>query len=76
MSGAGTAGGKPVLVVQGLDGGITPPESGRDLEGLYPDRVTLVEIEATGHALLPEQPAVIAKNLTGWLHRFSRDRAT
>ncbi|MGA2950682.1 MAG: hypothetical protein ABSD80_00420 [Caulobacteraceae bacterium] len=50
MSGAGTAGGKPVLVVQGLDDGIAPPESGRDLEGLYPDRVTLVEIEATGHA--------------------------
>ena len=68
------AGGKPVLVAQGLDDGIAPPENGRDLKALYPDRVTLVEIEAAGHALLPEQPALIARNVTGWLD--GQNRAT
>lgn len=61
------AGGKPMLVVQGLEDGIAPPENGRDLKALYPDRVTLVELAHAAHAMLPEQPAAIAEAVIGWL---------
>jgi len=64
------AAGKPVLVVQGLDDGIAPPENGRELKALYPDRVSLVEIENAGHALLPEQPDLISRVVVGWLDEF------
>lgn len=64
------AGGKPVLVIQGLDDGIAPPQNGRDLEARYPDRVTLVEIEKAAHALLPEQPAQISRVVVEWLNGF------
>ncbi len=60
-------GGKPILVVQGLEDGIAPPANGRDLAALYPDRVTLTELEGAGHAMLPEQPKAIAKAVIGWL---------
>ncbi len=60
-------GGKPMLVVQGLEDGIAPPQNGRDLKALYPDRVTLVEIADAGHAMLPEQPEMIAKTVISWL---------
>jgi pimeloyl-ACP methyl ester carboxylesterase len=60
-------GGKPMLVVQGLEDGIAPPENGRDLMRLYPDRVKLVELERAGHAMLPEQPGAIAETVVGWL---------
>ena len=60
-------GGKPMLVVQGLEDGIAPPENGRDLRRLYPDRVNLVELERAGHAMLPEQPAAITEAIISWL---------
>lgn len=60
-------GGKPMLVMQGLEDGIAPPENGRDLKNLYPERVKLVEIEKAGHAMLPEQPALIAEGVLAWL---------
>ena len=68
------AGGKPVLVVQGLEDGIAPPENGRELKALYPDRVTLVEIADAGHALLPEQPALISQTVVAWLDGFVGSR--
>jgi pimeloyl-ACP methyl ester carboxylesterase len=65
------AGDKPIRVIQGLEDGIAPPENGRDLKALFPDRVTLVEIAGAGHAMLPEQPKAIAQavieGLDGWL---------
>lgn len=39
----------------------------RDLGALYPDRVTLVEIENAGHALSPEQPACVSRVVVEWL---------
>jgi pimeloyl-ACP methyl ester carboxylesterase len=59
----------PVLVVQGLDDRIAPPANGRDLAVAHPDRVTLVEVERAGHALLPEQPAAVAAAVVGFLRR-------
>jgi pimeloyl-ACP methyl ester carboxylesterase len=62
------AGSAPVLVVQGLDDRIAPPANGRELAIAHPERVTLVEIERAGHALLPEQPAAVAAAVIGFLH--------
>jgi pimeloyl-ACP methyl ester carboxylesterase len=56
-----------MLVVQGLEDGIAPPENGRDLRRLYPDRVKLVELKRAGHAMLPEQPAAIGEAFISWL---------
>jgi pimeloyl-ACP methyl ester carboxylesterase len=61
---AGTA---PMLVVQGLADRIAPPANGRDLAVAHPERVTLVEVERAGHALLPEQPAAVAAAVLGFL---------
>ena len=57
---AGTA---RVLVVQGLDDVLAPPVNGRELVARLGSRATLVEIENSGHAMLPEQPLVVAQAL-------------
>jgi pimeloyl-ACP methyl ester carboxylesterase len=59
----------PMLVVQGLQDKIAPPANGRDLKASYPDRVTLVEIDRAGHALLVEHPARIAEETAAFLRR-------
>lgn len=53
-------GSAPMLVVQGLQDTIALPENGRALKAEFGARVTLVEIDGAGHALLPEKPAEIA----------------
>jgi pimeloyl-ACP methyl ester carboxylesterase len=65
------AGSAPMLVVQGLDDRIAPRANGRDLAVAHPERVTLVEIERAGHALLPEQPAAVAAAVLGFLRSRS-----
>ena len=62
-------GGKPILIIQGLDDGIGPPENGREVKRLYPDRVTLVELPDVAHAMLPEAPEAIARVVIEWLRR-------
>ncbi len=57
----------PILVIQGLQDRTAPPENGRLLQGESPDRVRLIEIEGAGHALLPEQPDVIATHVIDFL---------
>lgn len=53
-------GSAPMLVVQGLQDMVASPENGRALKAEFGARVTLVEIDGAGHALLPEKPAEIA----------------
>jgi pimeloyl-ACP methyl ester carboxylesterase len=62
---AGTA---PVLVVQGLQDRFAVPENGRAFRDKFPDRVTLVELDGAGHALLPEVPGELAAAVIGYLH--------
>jgi pimeloyl-ACP methyl ester carboxylesterase len=57
---AGTA---QVLVVQGLDDALAPPVNGRELVARLGARATLVEVTNAGHAMLPEQPLVVANAL-------------
>ncbi len=66
--GAGTA---PLLVVQALADAIALPENGRALKAEFSPRVTLVEIEGAGHALLPEQPEKIAQAVIPFLKALS-----
>ena len=64
------AGGRPMLVVQGLADTIAPKEDTTDLlvEELGA-QVTSVVIEHAGHALLPEQPGRISEALIDYLSR-------
>jgi len=64
-----TAGGTaPMLVIAGLQDQIAPPEDTIDLlEQDYPDRITGVRLDKAGHALLPEQPDLIAEVILEWL---------
>jgi pimeloyl-ACP methyl ester carboxylesterase len=61
------AGSTPMLIIQGLDDVIAPPENGRALRDEMPDRVSLIELKDAGHALLPEQSDAIASHLLSFL---------
>ena len=56
-----------ILVVQGLEDRMAPPENGRTLAQRLGRRVTLVEVANAGHALLPEQPDRVADAVVDFL---------
>jgi pimeloyl-ACP methyl ester carboxylesterase len=62
-----TAGTAPILVIQGLEDRMAPPENGRALVRELGSRCRLVELPGVGHALLPEQPETIARHLIEFL---------
>jgi pimeloyl-ACP methyl ester carboxylesterase len=62
-----SGGSAPMLVIQGLQDVVAPPGNGRDLKANYPDRVTLVEIDGAGHALVVEHPVRIADETVRFL---------
>lgn len=61
------AGGQPMLVVQALDDAIALPANAHDLKRRLGERVTLAELPHAGHAMLPEQPAEIARVVGDYL---------
>lgn len=61
-------GGQPMLIVQALQDAIAPSANAKALLDAAPDRMTLVEIDNAGHAMLPEQPDAIAKAVIDWLN--------
>ncbi len=62
------AGGKPILVIQPLDDKIAPKVDAADyLKYTYPDQVTVRIIKDAGHALLPEQPALVTDAILTYL---------
>ena len=64
----GHAGSAPVLVIQGLDDPMATPENGSVLrEQLGTDRVKVVDLPNASHAMLPEQPEAIARELLAFL---------
>ena len=63
------AGGQNMLVVQALEDAIALPANAHDLKKRLGDRVTLVELGAAGHAMLPEQPAKIVEIIRDYLGR-------
>jgi len=57
-------GGKALIfVLQAAEDVIAVPENSKRLHDEFPDRVTVVEIPHSGHAMLPEQPELIAKTI-------------
>jgi len=62
-------GSAPMLVVQGTEDVVALPENAKRLAAEFPGRVTLVEIPHAGHALLPEQPEQIEKEILAYLQR-------
>ena len=66
----GHAGSAPVLVIQGLDDPLAVPANGHALrEQLGGDRVQVVDVANASHAMLPEQPETIARELLAFLRR-------
>jgi pimeloyl-ACP methyl ester carboxylesterase len=64
-------GGKgPMLVIQGLADVIAPPENGRSLKREYPDRVTLVELPAVGHAMARERADLVAEAIAAFVRKL------
>jgi pimeloyl-ACP methyl ester carboxylesterase len=64
-------GGKaPMLVLQGLHDVIAPPENGRSLRQDHPERVTLVEFEDLGHAMVQERPDLVVDAIVTWAKKL------
>ena len=66
-----TAGSAPILIVQGDQDRIAPPENATLLKADVGDRATVVHIHNAGHALLPEQPDALADAVIDYLHRLA-----
>jgi pimeloyl-ACP methyl ester carboxylesterase len=62
----------PLLVVQGLQDVVAPPENGHMMKEEMGDRVELIDIEGAGHAMLPEQPEKIAAALIAFARRLTQ----
>ena len=65
------AGQAPLLIIQGLEDAIAPVANGRQLAEALGDRAKLVELANAGHALLPEQPDAIAREISAFLATFA-----
>ena len=64
----GAGGRAPILILQpGEDA--AAPDGAAALRSRFPDRVELVVIEGAGHALLPEQPGEVAREILLYLAR-------
>lgn len=61
------AGKAPVLELQPLDDAFKPAATRSDYKRLYGDRVTVVTIPHAGHALFPEQPALVESAILNWI---------
>ncbi len=68
---AGTA---PILILQPLEDAMAPTEAGCETATALGDRATYVEIPNCGHAILPEQPDVVAAHLIAFLRAHPLDR--
>jgi pimeloyl-ACP methyl ester carboxylesterase len=64
----------PLLVIQGLQDTVAPPENGRMMKAELGDRVELLDIDGAGHALLPEQPEKIAAAIIAFARRHQAGR--
>jgi pimeloyl-ACP methyl ester carboxylesterase len=70
-----TAGSADVLMIQPADDVVAVPENAERLAQMLGARATLVAIPDAGHALLPEQPLAVAREVLDWLARRRNDRS-
>lgn len=66
------AGGASLLVIQGLQDVVAPPENGHRIKAEFGDRVQLHDIDGAGHALLPEKPSEIAALILNFLGQSAK----
>jgi len=57
----------PILVLQPLEDAMSPRQSGLNSVEALGERASYVEIPHCGHAILPEQPELVAKAVTAFL---------
>ncbi|MEM7275638.1 MAG: alpha/beta hydrolase [Actinomycetota bacterium] len=62
-------GSAPMLVVQGVEDRIAPPENGHRLRARWPDRVEVVDVADAAHAILNEQPDAVAAAILDFVAR-------
>jgi pimeloyl-ACP methyl ester carboxylesterase len=63
------AGQADVLVIQPAQDVVAVPQNATKLVGMLGERATMVTIPNAGHALLPEQPVLVATEILTWLNR-------
>jgi len=63
------AGSADVLVIQPAADVVAVPQNATTIVEMLGERASLVTIPQAGHALLPEQPASVAKEVLTWLNR-------
>jgi pimeloyl-ACP methyl ester carboxylesterase len=56
-----------VLVIQGIEDAVAPPENGRRYVSDHRDVAQLVEIPDAGHALIVEQPELVGESVVSFL---------
>jgi pimeloyl-ACP methyl ester carboxylesterase len=61
------AGDKPMLILQPLEDAMSPRESGLASVKALGERASYVEIPHCGHAILPEQPELVARSVIAFL---------
>jgi pimeloyl-ACP methyl ester carboxylesterase len=61
------AGSVPILIMQPREDAMAPTMAGREVAAALGERATYVEVPQCGHAILPEQPEVVAANLIAFL---------
>ena len=60
-------GNAPMLVIQGAHDRIARPENGHRLKARWPERVEVVDVPDAAHAVLNEQPGIVARAILDWL---------
>lgn len=60
----------PILVIQGKEDRCALPKNGYLLKEEFGDRITVIDIDNAAHALLPEQPEVIAEQVINYLNDY------
>ena len=58
-----------MLVVQGKDDIVAPPDIGRGLRAKYGARVAVRDIAHAGHSMITEKPAEVAAIISRYLGR-------
>ena len=64
------AGNASILVIQGLQDRVAPPQNGYDVKAIAGDRATIMDLDGASHALLPEKPHEIEKMVLQFLHEL------
>lgn len=65
----------PLLVIQGLQDAVAPPENGHVMKAEMGDRVELIDLDGAGHAMLPERPEAIAKAIVDFARKLPANGA-